>query len=170
MDAVAAAKRLVVQTQELIAAVRFEREALYQQRALARRLSSEARYLRSVTAHDLMPLDMAIATVFRRAYERRAQARMDVRPTGHLDGLAYTVAEFMPIYVYVPDGRSLRKLAKEDLAGGLFQGGGKALIYLDGRAPITNLAVNAKSLPAVIDALNAARRALFAAFVQSPIP
>jgi hypothetical protein len=116
-----------------------------------------------LTPHDLMPLDMAVATVFRRAYERRMQPRGNVRPTGDLDGLAYTLAELTPLYTYEADGHSIRELSKGDLAGALFRGGAKTLVYVDGRAPVTNLAINVKSLPAIIELLNATKSAeLFA--------
>ena len=109
-----------------------------------------------VSAHELMPLDLAAASIFRRVYEERMQVGVPGRPAAHLDGLAYTIAELAPVYVYEGGGGAVRALSAAELAGGLFQGGARTLAYLDGRPPISCLAVRVRDVPAVIDALSAA--------------
>ena len=109
---------------------------------------------RAPSPHDLMPLDLAAETVFRRVYEKRAHMRPGAgRPLAHFDGLAYTIAEMGPIYVYESDGRGVRPLSAAELAGGLFQEGARALTYVDGRAPVRHLAVSVRHVEAVIATL-----------------
>ncbi len=103
-----------------------------------------------------MPLDMAVKLVFRRVYEEKIQLGLSGGLTAHIDGLAYTIAELVPIYVYEPNGHSVRALSKEELAGALFQDGAKAIRYIDGRPVIRNLAVSVKAIPQVIESLIAA--------------
>jgi hypothetical protein len=110
---------------------------------------------RAPSPHDLVPLDLATASIFRRVYEERMQVGVPGRPGAHLDGLAYTVAEITRIYVYGGDGAA-RPLSAPELAGGLFQDGARTLAFIDGRPPISNLAVRATDVPALIDVLNAA--------------
>jgi hypothetical protein len=107
------------------------------------------------SVHDLMPLDLATAVVFRRVYCDERQAPNPAPLSAQLDGLAYTIAELAPIYVYERTGHSLRLLSREELEGGLFRNGAKVLTYIDGRAPIRDLAISAKKVSAVIQALSA---------------
>jgi hypothetical protein len=107
-------------------------------------------------AHDLMPLDLAVKLVFRRVYEEPMQMAVSGRAGAHLDGLAYAFAELMPIFVYQQDGRTVREITKGELAHGLFQDGARRLAYVDGRPAIDNLAVSAKNINPVIQALRAA--------------
>jgi hypothetical protein len=92
--------------------------------------------------------------VFRRVYEERMLLRES--QTRHLDGLAYTIAELAPIYIYDPRGSSLRRISDDELRGALFQDGAKSISYVDRRTPITNLAVSIKNVDAVIQKLIAA--------------
>ena len=110
------------------------------------------------SAHDLMPLDMAASMVFRRVYEKRMLLGMRASPTRHLDALAYTIVELVAVYLYDTDGRSLRRISDHELSGALFQDGARSISYLDGRTPITNLAVSVKDVNAVIQKLMAAFR------------
>jgi hypothetical protein len=103
-----------------------------------------------------MPLDLAVFQIFRRVYQDRLHVAAPGRSTAHLDGLAYVIAEYTPIYTYAPHGGSARALTKAELAGGLFQDGAKALIYIDGRPTVEHLAVSAKTVPAVTVTLIAA--------------
>jgi hypothetical protein len=103
--------------------------------------------------HDLMPLHLAALVVFKRVYEKRSTTRTLGRLDAHLDGLAYAIGELAPLYVLNPDGASARPLAKKELDGGLFQDGARCLSFIDGRPAISNLAISAKAIGPVIDAL-----------------
>ena len=103
--------------------------------------------------HELMPLDLAARAIFRRVYEERTGLGVAARPGAHLDGLAYVIAELAPIYVYENEGRSIAPLSKDDLAGGLFQNGGKRLAYVDGRRTITRLAVSVENIEVITKTL-----------------
>ena len=110
------------------------------------------------SAHDLMPLDMAASVVFRRVYEKRMFLGMRGSPTRHLDALAYTIVELAAVYLYDTDGRSLRRISDEELRGALFQDGARSISYVDGRTPLTNLAVSVRDVNAIIQKLIAAFR------------
>src|SRR5688572_11174187 len=110
------------------------------------------------SAHDLMPLDMAASMVFRRVYEKRVLLGTRGTPTRHLDALAYTIVELAAVYLYDTDGRWLRRISDDELRGALFQYGARQISYVDGRTPITNLAVSIRDVNAVIQKLMAAFR------------
>ena len=118
------------------------------------------------SAHDLMPLEMAAAMVFRRVYEERKLPGLRGTEARHLDGLAYTIAELAAVYIYDTNGSSLRRLSDDELRGALFQDGAKRISYVDGRKRITNLAVSIKEVEAVIGKLIAAFTAAPAAPVK----
>jgi hypothetical protein len=153
MDPVTAAKTLLTQSAELFREIRLARDRLYAQRIKARQVCAQARSLRPQSPHDLIPLDMATALIFRRVYEERMQLGTPGRLTAHLDGLAYTLAELAPIYVYERNGQGVRALSKEELAGALFQDGARAISYVDGRATLKNLAMSTKHIPGVVQTL-----------------
>jgi hypothetical protein len=154
MKAVVRAKMIVGKTAALLNTLHQRRDLLRQQREAARLRCTEARFMRArPSPHDLMPLDLATRAIFRRVYEERTGLGVAARPGAHLDGLAYVIAELAPIYVYEHEGRSVTQLSKEDLAGGLFQNGGKKLAYIDGRRAITRLAVNVANIEAVTKTL-----------------
>jgi hypothetical protein len=157
MDAIARAQALVAEAQALRATLRRERTRLRAQRAQYKRACDVARTLRTPTPHDLMPLDLAAATIFRRVYQEALRVPAHGRPRAHLDGLAYTIAEMAPVYVYQTDGRSVRELTHADLAGGLFQGGASVLAYVDGRPPVRDLAVSVRHVRTIIETLIATK-------------
>lgn len=159
MDAVARAKRLVSHAKALMEGVKLGREALRVQRQSMRAAVAQARTLRTASPHDLVPLDLAVSAIFRRVYQGRMNIGTPGRSTAHLDALAYLIAEHAPIYTYKRDGDSVRVLAKEELVGGLFQGGARTLAFVDGRATITELAVSAKTIDAIVTTLIAVSRA-----------
>lgn len=134
-----------------------QRNAAKVQRSLARQICAEAEARRGATAHDLMPLELAAASVYRRVYEDRVSSMVQARPASHLEAVAYTIAEFTSIYVYESDGNSLRALSREELAGALFRDGARVLCYPDGRPEVRNLAVSVKALQAIVLALRNAR-------------
>jgi hypothetical protein len=153
MDAVAKAKRIVVQAADLVTALRLGRDRLLLERAKGRRAGVEARALKQPSLHDLMPLDLAALIIFRRVYAERMPANATTRVNAHLDGLAYTIAELAPVYVYEENASSVRLVSQGELQGGLFQGGAKFISYIDGRPGLKNLAVNAKHVESVIQTL-----------------
>jgi hypothetical protein len=148
---------LLRQSRQMRGDARLQRDAAKMQRSLALRACAEAQARRGATAHDLMPLDLAAASVYRRVYEDFVTSMVQARPVSHLEALAYTIAEFTSIYVYESDGNSLRALSKEELAGALFRDGARVMCYPDGRPEVRNLAVSVKALPAVVLALQNAR-------------
>jgi hypothetical protein len=59
--------------------------------------------------HDLIPFDLALRLIFRRIYiEKMVTA---VAGKAHLDGLAHVVSAIVPVYIYTPDGLTLRHAA-----------------------------------------------------------
>ena len=108
----------------------------------------------SPRAHDLVPLELATALIFRRVYEERIQVRVEGRSKAHLDGLAYLIANMVTLYTYAQDGSDIRELPKEAIATGLFRDGARVLYFLDGREPITNLALKADAINSVVSAMH----------------
>jgi hypothetical protein len=104
-------------------------------------------------SHDVVPLFLGVLQIFRRVYSERLLTSVPGRSTAHLDGLAYTVASFVPVIVYAADGAEARPLTQEELSVGLFRDGGKALYFLDGRPEIRNLALRASDIEPVAQAL-----------------
>ena len=145
-------EKLVSRTAELHKRVRTTWEAVQATRARLVRTKLSAQLLRSDSAHERIPLDLAVATIFRDVYRDRFQ-RTPSRGAAHLDGLAYTIAELWPIYVYEGDGSTSRQLTREEVAKGLFRRGAKELHFVDGRAPIRNLAVSARVVKAAVATL-----------------
>jgi hypothetical protein len=118
------------------------------------RLRLEAQQLRKISAHDMVPLELAVLTIFRSVYDKLERGQADrARQASHLDALAYTVAALRPLYAYEADGSALRRIYGEELSNGLFRGGGKEMHFLDGRCPIRGVAVAAEHIPLVIQAL-----------------
>ena len=134
----------MARTVDLVTALRVGRDRL---RHRGRRLCTAVPSARRPSANDLIPLQLAALSIFRQVYDGRIRpARLDA----HLDALAYTIAELVPLYVYERDGRALRPLTEAELADGLFRDGARGLCYPDGRAPIDDLAVSVKDVQAVI--------------------
>ena len=123
-------------------------------REAARRASLQACLRRNSRAHHLVPLELAVRTVFTRVYSERLLVSVPVRSTAHLDGLAYTMTELTPIYVYRADGGDTRALSKAELEGGHFWDGAKELYFVDGRPALKNLAVKVSAIGAVVKALS----------------
>jgi hypothetical protein len=109
--------------------------------------------LRHVSQHDLIPLELAAGTIFRRVYSERTQFHGPARLTAQLDGLAYAIAELVPIYGCEQNGVAVRLLSKDELKGALFEGGAKTITYVDGRPAIDGLAMNARHIEPMIAAL-----------------
>ena len=103
--------------------------------------------------HDLIPLNLATAAVFRRVYVERTCESASSRASAHLDGLAYVISNLVPIFAYEEEGQPVRQLHSAELAGGLFRDGGKALYFLDGRPEITLIGVRAGDIDYVASSL-----------------
>jgi hypothetical protein len=153
MEPLKRAKVAVGEAIGLTAALRLGLDKLCELRDAACSTVAKARRLRRVSAHDLMPLDLAARTVFRRVYEEKMLIAIPARQGTHLDGLAYAIAELAPLYTYEGNGITVRPLSEDELRGALFEGGAKVIRYADGRAPIEHIAVNAKTIQAVIRTL-----------------
>lgn len=102
-----------------------------------------------LTKHDLVPLELAARAVYRRVYEAQ-DAGFD-----RLNGIAHAIAAQLPLYTYDDAGEGLRLLRAEELAGGQFQDGGRAMSFADGRPRLERLAVSPSGLERVYEALAA---------------
>lgn len=125
-------------------------------RSLRTRLESQR--TRRVSLHDLMPLDLAVLTIFRRVYEARSKNAVSSRDFGHLDGLAYMIAGVWPVYVYEEHGTAFRRVTSEEVSLALFRSGGKEMQFIDGRAPLRSLAVHADTVSAAAAMLEDAEK------------
>lgn len=103
--------------------------------------------------HDLIPLNLATAAVFRRVYVERICESASSRASAHLDGLAYVISNLVPIFAYEEEGQPVRQLRSAELSSGLFRDGGKALYFLDGRPEITLIGVRAGDIEYVASSL-----------------
>ena len=65
------------------------------------------------------------------------------------DGLASTVSALAPLFV-LESGAAGRPLSEEELDKALFHKGGSEMYFVDGRAPIGNLAVTAEGIAKVL--------------------
>ena len=148
-------KALVAHSAEVVARARAMRDGSRQARTASLRTRLAAQQLRKVSAHDLIPLELAVRAIFRSVYAEQFAPGQSTRQAGHLDALAYTVAAMRPIYAYEGDGSSLRRIYDEELSGCLFRGGGREMYFIDGRCPVHGLAVAAEDVPLVIQALKA---------------
>lgn len=104
------------------------------------------------TVHELVPLNLAAAVVFRRVYEDRTLLSGG-RSTAHLDGMAYVMTSLVPVFRYEPNGALVGQIQPDELAGGLFRDGGKALYFVDGRAEIALMGVRASDIDYVVTSL-----------------
>ena len=103
-----------------------------------------------MSGQDLIPLSLATRLVYLRAYGAPP-------PSAHLlnrlNGLAYSIAEFAPIYAMGAPHEPLRQLSREQLATGLFRGDGIELHFLDQRPALTLLGVTEEGIAKTVDAL-----------------
>jgi len=73
-------------------------------------------------------------------------------------GIAHALGALIPLFVYKVDGANVRRLTDAELEGGLFGYGGEDLHFLDGRAPITHIAVERSRMAEVIAMLQSCQR------------
>jgi polynucleotide 5'-kinase involved in rRNA processing len=76
----------------------------------------------------------------------------------HRNDMAETLARLVTVYSISEDGRRVRRLAPEDLHGGIFADGGRKVSFRDEREPITGLAVTRAAIKAAAGALRNANR------------
>lgn len=101
-------------------------------------------------AHSLVPLKLAAELIFTKVYEGRTIAARGPL----LDSIASTIAVLSAIYEYNRDpGLPPRLLTRMEIEGGMFRGGAGEMRFIDGRAPLSSLAVSADDLAATIEAL-----------------
>lgn len=104
---------------------------------------------------ELVPLNVAARRIFQRVYlpfhHPQAGPGQD-----QLNGVASALCSLAAVYAL--DGRdgAARRLSADDLAGGLFRGGAKELLFLDGRESIRNLAVSGAEVERAARALHEA--------------
>lgn len=102
------------------------------------------------TAHDLMPLELAVRAIYRRVYEEKHRKAGLACSPEHLNGIAYALAALQPLFI---GEESVRPIGKDEVLKGLFRDGGRRMIFLDGRDPIERIAVSAAKLEDVVRAL-----------------
>lgn len=103
--------------------------------------------------HELIPLDLATKSVYARLYaEQHAKAGRTCTEQD-LNALATAITALVPLFTYDGEGANLARLDAADIKAGLFRGGARRLIFLDGRPALENLAVKAHHLEGVVFAL-----------------
>jgi hypothetical protein len=103
-----------------------------------------------MSGHDLIPLSLATRLVYLRAY---GAAPPSAHLLSRLNGLAYSIAEFAAIYAMGATHEPPRQLSREELATGLFRGGGSELHFLDQRPALTLIGVTEEGIAKTVDAL-----------------
>lgn len=100
-----------------------------------------------LTKHDLVPLELAARAVHRRVYAAQDPG------FDKLNAIAHAIAERLALYTYEDVGDGMRQVHPDELAGGMFHGGGRALHFADGRPRLERLAVASSGLDRVCEAL-----------------
>jgi hypothetical protein len=138
---------------KLLQAVKEQLQKSRNIRECSLRVRLECQRSREISLHDLMPLDLAVDTIFRRFYAERLRTAVSSRDCAHLDGLAYMIAGAWPIYAYEENGNSFRQVSAEEVSQALFRSGGKEMRFVDGRAPLRRLAVHTQTVGAAVTML-----------------
>jgi hypothetical protein len=102
-------------------------------------------------SHKLVPLGLAARSISARVYPDDSVCTPE-----RLTGIAHVMAALAPLYVYSGDGTSFRRVTEEELRSGHFRKGGRELHFIDGRAPIDNIAVLNGSVAEVVRLLSSA--------------
>lgn len=89
---------------------------------------------------DLVPLSVAARRIFQQVYLPLHHPQSGPG-SDQLNGLANVISSLTPVYA-LDERRRARRLTADEISGGLFGGGARELLYLDGRASIRNLAVS----------------------------
>ena len=102
-------------------------------------------------AHTLVPLPLALETIYLAVYGKPGNAR---EHQARLDGLASAVSVLVPLYEYAPQNESdVRQLDTRELEGGIFRDGGRSLTYKDARRPVRDLAISSTAIQHVVQML-----------------
>jgi hypothetical protein len=102
-----------------------------------------------------VPVTLAAQLVWARLYEGGGP---ELGKEALLDAIATNLMVNGEIYEFDRDpARGVRKLARSEVEGGMFRGGGKELCFADGRPARRLLAVPAESVSATIEALRKER-------------
>lgn len=101
---------------------------------------------------ELVPLNVAARRIFQRVY-LPFHYPQSTPGADQLNGVASALCSLAPVYVLDERGSAARRLGADELSGGLFRGGARELLYLDGRESIRNLAVSAPELERAARAL-----------------
>ena len=102
---------------------------------------------------ELVPLNVAARRIFQRVYLPFHHPQ-SAPGADQLNGVASALCGLAPVYALDERGATTRRLTADELAGGLFRGGARELLFLDGREPIRNLAVSASELERAARALH----------------
>ena len=105
-------------------------------------------------ADDLVPLELAVETVYARVYEAQHRKAGLVRSVEQLNGIAHAIAALVPVFTYDKDPASVHRLGDQELEKGLFREGGRIMVFLDGRAPMRTFAVSSEALDTVVRELS----------------
>jgi hypothetical protein len=89
---------------------------------------------------QLVPLNVAARRVFQQVYLPFHHPQAGPGPD-QLNGVASALCGLAPVFALNPQGAP-RRLSAADLSGGLFRGGARELLFLDGRESIRNLAIS----------------------------
>lgn len=103
---------------------------------------------------ELVPLNVAAQRIFRQVYLPFHHPQSSPG-ADQLNGVASALCSLAPVYALDGSGAP-RRLSGEDLAGGLFRGGARELLFLDGRDSIRNLAISSREVERAARALHEA--------------
>jgi hypothetical protein len=99
-----------------------------------------------------MPLQVATRTVSERVY-----GDGPIPDPGRLLGIAHAMAALVPLYACGINGEGVRRLTNRELLVGHFRFDGRELQFMDGRAPITEIAVEQSRVDEVVALLTSAK-------------
>jgi hypothetical protein len=71
----------------------------------------------------------------------------------HRNDMAESLAQLLTVYAVSDDRQDVRRLAPDELRGGIFADGGRVVRFRDEREPISGLAVTREALKAAVAAL-----------------
>jgi hypothetical protein len=100
---------------------------------------------------ELVPLNVAARRIFQQVYLPFHHPQAGPGPD-QLNGVASALCGLAALYALDERGAP-RKLSADDLSGGLFRGGARELLFLDGRDSIRNLAVRGAEVEGAARAL-----------------
>ena len=104
--------------------------------------------------HTLVPLVLAVTIV------RSKLSDSTLRVPSEPNAIATFIASAVPIWEYSDDARQPPKPLQNPVPGGIFRDGGRELMFLDGRASKSLLAVHVNDIDCVVEMLKHPERAL----------